>query len=47
MDLPGLADVLRAIAMVSEAAAMPVSKSLAREATSLLRQQIKVARGKA
>jgi len=47
LDLAGLADALRAVATVAGAAEMPVSKALAREASALLRQQIKVARGKA
>ena len=45
MDLAGLADALRAVATITEAAAMPISKSLAREASALLRQQIREARG--
>lgn len=47
MDLAGLADALRAVATVAGAAEMPVPKSLAREASALLRQQIREARGKA
>lgn len=45
MDLSGLADALRAVATIAGAAAMPVPKSLAREALALLRQQIREARG--
>jgi hypothetical protein len=45
MDLAGLADALRAVAALTEAAAMPVPKALAREAAGLLRQQIREARG--
>lgn len=45
MDLTALADALRAVATVAGAADMPVSKSLAREASALLRQQIREARG--
>lgn len=45
MDLAGLADALRAVATVAGAADMPVPKSLAREASALLRQQIRAARG--
>ena len=45
MDLSGLADALRAVATVAGAADMPVPKSLAREASALLRQQIREARG--
>ena len=45
MDLAGLADALRAVATVAGAADMPVPKALAREASALLRQQIRAARG--
>ncbi len=45
LDLAGLADALRAVATVAGAAEMPVPKSLAREASALLRQQIREARG--
>lgn len=47
LDLAGLADALRAVATVAGAAEMPVPKSLAREASALLRQQIREAQGKA
>lgn len=45
VDLAGLADALRAVATVAGAADMPVPKALAREASALLRQQIREARG--
>jgi len=45
LDLAGLADALRAVATVAGAAEMPVPKALAREASALLRQQIRAARG--
>lgn len=45
MDLAGLADALRAVATIAGAADMPVPKALAREASALLRQQIRAARG--
>lgn len=45
LDLAGLADALRAVATVAGAADMPVPKALAREASALLRQQIRAARG--
>lgn len=45
LDLATLADALRAVASYHEAAALPAPKNLAREATALVRAQIREARG--